>query len=207
MRSQQRDRWHAVAMTTWDGEDYQRRFDRLAAAGQDVHGEADLVHSYDPATVLDAGCGTGRVGIELARRGVRVVGADLDSSMIAAARRRAPDLEWIECSLTSLDLPDRFEVVVMAGNVPIFTPPGTHGALVAGCARHLLPGGRLISGFSLGRGYTAEELDAHAAAAGLVLEERWSTWDRAPFGDDADYVVSVHQLPDDGAHDPATDLA
>ena len=201
------DHWHAGAMTTWDGEDYQRRFDQLAASGRDVHGEADLVHSYAPSTVLDAGCGTGRVGIELARRGVRVVGADLDSSMIAAARRRAPDLEWIECSLTSLDLPDRFDVVVLAGNVPLFTPPGTQSALVAGCARHLRPGGRLISGFSLGRGYRTDDLDTHAAAAGLVLDERWSTWDRAPFGDDADYVVSVHRAADDGAHDPATDLA
>ncbi len=27
----------------WNGESYQRRFDELAATGQDVHGEADFV--------------------------------------------------------------------------------------------------------------------------------------------------------------------
>jgi SAM-dependent methyltransferase len=206
MRSQQHDRWHAVAMTTWDGEDYQRRFDQLAASGRDVHGEADLVHSYSPATALDAGCGTGRVAIELARRGVSVVGVDVDGSMIATARRLAPDLEWVECSLTTLDLPDRVHVVVMAGNVPLFTPPGTHAALVAGCARHLRAGGRLISGFSLGRGYEVAELDAHGAAADLLLEDRWSTWDRTPFDDGSDYVVSVHRRAG-GADDALSDLA
>lgn len=181
-------------MTTWDGEDYQRRFDALAESGQDVHGEADLVASYSPATVLDAGCGTGRVGIELARRGVAVVGVDADASMIAAARRRAPELRWIESSLTELAIEDRVELVVMAGNVPLFTPPGTHSALVAGCARHLLAGGRLVAGFSLGRGYGIDEYDDHCARAGLELEDRWSTWDRAPFEGGSDYAVSVHRL-------------
>ena len=33
---------------SWDGDDYQRRFDRLAARGADVHGEADLVSSLGP---------------------------------------------------------------------------------------------------------------------------------------------------------------
>ena len=72
-------------MTTWDGDDYQRRFDDLAASGVDVHGEATFVRAFAPSSVLDAGCGTGRVAIELARHGVDVVGADLDASMLATA--------------------------------------------------------------------------------------------------------------------------
>ena len=85
---------------TWDGEEYQARFDRLAASGADVHGEADLVQRRGPASVLDAGCGTGRVAIELARRGVEVVGVDVDESMLATARRRAPELRWVAADLT-----------------------------------------------------------------------------------------------------------
>lgn len=183
-------------MTNWDGEAYQRRFDALAASGHDVHGEAALVSSYSPAAVLDAGCGSGRVAIELARRGIEVVGVDADASMIHAARSRAPELRWILASVTELDLPDRFDVVVMAGNVPLFTPPGTAGELVAGCARHLCTDGRLICGFQLGRGYGLEDHDRFAAAAGLALEDRWSTWDRDPFTDGADYAVSVHRRRD-----------
>jgi len=82
--------------------------------------------------------------------------------------------------------------VVMAGNVPLFTPPGTTGALVAGCARHVAGDGLLVAGFQLGPGYGLDQYDDEAAAAGLQLAERFATWDRAPF-DEGDYAVSVHR--------------
>ena len=180
---------------TWDGDAYQARFDALAASGHDVHGEVAFICSMlpKPTTVLDAGCGTGRVAVELARRGIAVVGVDLDASMLAAARNGAPDLEWIQHDLGSLDLGRTFDVVVMAGNVPLFTAAGTHAAVVAGCARHVGPGGALVAGFQLGRGYSLDDYDAHAAAAGLGLAERYATWDREPYGTGGDYAVSVHR--------------
>ena len=181
-------------MTEWDGERYQRRFDELAASGSDVHGEADLVTAFGPASVLDAGCGTGRVGIELARRGIEVVGADIDASMLATARRRAPEIRWIDADLAALDLGCTFDVVLMAGNVLLFTPSGTQPAVVAGCARHVRPdGGVLVAGFSLDRGYGVDRYDADCAAAGLELVERFATWDQAPW-DGGDYAVSVHSM-------------
>lgn len=177
----------------WDGEDYQARFDRLAASGADVHGEATFVRAYEPGSVLDAGCGTGRVAIELARHGIEVVGVDVDPGMLGTARRRAPELTWVEADLTQLDLGRTFDVVVMAGNVPLFTPPGTEAALVAGVARHVAPGGLLVAGFSTDRGYTAERYDAHATAAGLTLVERFATWDRDRWSPSDAYAVSVHR--------------
>jgi 2-polyprenyl-3-methyl-5-hydroxy-6-metoxy-1,4-benzoquinol methylase len=179
-------------MTTWDGEEYQGRFDALAAQGVDVHGEVAFIMRYEPASVLDAGCGTGRVAIELARRGVEVAGVDADGSMIASARRRAPQLEWIESDVAALELGRVFDVVVMAGNVPLFTPPGTTAALVAGCARHVAPDGLLIAGFSLGQGYEVEQYDAEAGAAGLALVERFASWDGDAFDESSEYAVSVH---------------
>ncbi len=71
----------------------------------------------------------------------------------------------------------------MAGNVPLFTPPGTQSALVEGVARHLAPGGCLIAGFQLDRGYTDAEYDADCTAAGLRLAERFATWDREPYAE------------------------
>ncbi len=177
----------------WEGDDYQRRFDALAASGKDVHGEVAFLMTLTPASVLDAGCGTGRVAIELARRGVAdVVGVDADESMIATARRLAPELEWIEHDLATVDLGRTFELVVMAGNVPLFTPPATHAALVAGCARHVAGGGGLVAGFQLGRGYELADYDAHCTAAGLTLEVRYATWDAEPFAPGGGYAVSVH---------------
>jgi SAM-dependent methyltransferase len=182
-------------MSDWVGDDYQQRFDKLAEQGTDVHGEATFVMGLAPATVLDAGCGTGRVAIELARRGVTVVGADVNSSMLETARRLAPDLEWVEHDLASLELGRTFDVVVMAGNVPLFTPAGTEAALVAGCARHVAAGGALVAGFQLDRGYALGDYDAHCDAAGLALAERFATWHRDPFVAGGGYAVSVHRRP------------
>ena len=181
----------------WDGGDYQARFDALAASGVDVHGEVRFLLAYSPASVLDAGCGTGRVAVELDRNGIEVVGVDVDPSMLATARLRASSVRFEEADLAGegFDLGRRFAVVALAGNVPLFTPAGTEAALVAGCARHVAPGGLLVAGFSLGRGYDLGRYDSDCVAAGLVLVERWSTWDRNPHHEGADYAVSVHRLP------------
>lgn len=182
---------------TWDGDDYQARFDALAAQGVDVHGEVAFVLGLEPVptTVLDAGCGTGRVAIELDRRGIAVVGVDVDASMLDVARRAAPAIEWHEHDLATLDLGRTFDAVVLAGNVPLFTPPGTQRELVAGCARHVAPSGVLVAGFQLGRGYPLDAYDAHCTAAGLVLTERYATWARDPFEPGNGYAVSVHTRP------------
>jgi 2-polyprenyl-3-methyl-5-hydroxy-6-metoxy-1,4-benzoquinol methylase len=178
---------------TWDGESYQQRFDALAADGADVHGEADFVTQLHPSSVLDAGCGTGRVARELARRGVGVVGVDRDESMIATARRLAPELTWLVRDLTGFDLGRSFDVVLMAGNVPIFTPLGTHAALVAGCASHLAPDGSLVAGFQLDKRYPLATYDEHCRLVGLECTGRWSTWSGAPFAAGGAYAVSIHR--------------
>jgi len=179
----------------WDGGDYQARFDALAAEGVDVHGEVRFMLAFSPASVLDAGCGTGRVAIELDRRGVDTVGVDVDPSMLATARARAPGLRFEKADLadSGFHLGRTFDVVVMAGNVPLFTPAGTQAALVAGCARHLVLEGLLVVGFGLGRGYELTTFDDDCRAAGLAPVERWSTWDRSPLADDSSYAVSVHR--------------
>lgn len=181
-------------MATWNGDEYQRRFDALAASGRDMHGEATFVRAYEPKTVLDAGCGTGRVAIELAEHGIVVVGADVNASMLATARRRGPGVDWVEADLRRLDLGRVFDVVVMAGNVPLFTPPGTQAELVAAVAGHVAPDGVLVAGFSTDfadRPYDTGLYDAHCAAAGFVLVERFSTWDRQPWSTESTYAVSV----------------
>ena len=177
--------------------DYDRRFAEKAASGDDVHGEASFVESLGPRRVLDAGCGTGRVAIELALRGVDVVGVDLDAEMLELARQKAPDLDWRRGDLVSVDLSDvaPFDVVVAAGNVMIFLETGTEAAVVANLARHLAPGGALVAGFQLKRDYGLADYDDDCEAAGLERAERWATWDRRPWHESGDYAVNVHRRP------------
>ena len=184
------------------GADYDERFSRMAAAGQDVHGEAAFVATFQPRSVLDAGCGTGRVAIELRRRGIEAVGVDADNGMLASAVEGDPGGEWHLGDVSTMRLEDdagaprSFDVVVAAGNVMIFLAPGTEAATVANLAAHLTPGGALICGFQLKADrYGLDRFDADCDAAGLVEVERWSTWDRRRFEPGGDYVVAVYRRP------------
>jgi magnesium-protoporphyrin O-methyltransferase len=51
---------------------------------------AELSADLSGARVLDAGCGTGTMAVDLARRGAEVVAVDISPSLIAIARERAP---------------------------------------------------------------------------------------------------------------------
>jgi len=190
-------RWQRSAAPR--GDDYDARWRSLEASGHNIHGEADLVASLlaesGGTRVLDAGCGTGRVGIELARRGVHVTGIDADADMLAAARAKSPDIDWHEADLSDpRAIPKgKFDLVLLAGNVMIFLDPGTESRVLANLVSRLAPGGMLVSGFSLWPDQlSCARYDAIASSAGLAPVARWSTWDRHPFAD-GDYAVSVHR--------------
>lgn len=192
-------RWSDVAPS---GDEYAERFAQLEASGAGVHGEADLCEALTNAgdLILDAGCGTGRVAIELARRGRRCAGVDIDGSMLEVAQRRAPELDWFERDLANLDLQQRFHLVVAAGNVIPLLEPDTEAAVVRRFAAHLLPSGSLVSGFGLDADHLPltkppfglSEYDAWCNDGGLVLVARYATWARQPFNGGG-YAVSLHK--------------
>jgi len=192
-------RWEQIGQQNPDRSAwYVERFRSMAAEGADLAGEARLVDAMLPrgSRVLDAGCGPGRVGGELARRGHTVVGVDVDPLLVEAARADHPDGDWHVGDLAELDLPaagvaEPFDLAVMAGNVLTFVAPGTEAEVLRRIRAHLVPDGRLVVGFGAGRGYAFDALDADAAAAGLVVQHRFATWDLRPFGPDADFLVAV----------------
>ncbi len=180
-------------------DEYDRAWGDRARAGLDVHGEADFVAALGPSSVLDAGCGTGRVAVELDRRGIDVVGVDLDPTMLAGARAKAPRLTWVLGDLAEVEVTDGagrlrpFDVVVLAGNVMIFLAPDQEEPVVANLARHLAADGALVAGFQLDRQLGLARYDEVCRAAALVLVERWSTWQRGPWREGGGYAVSVHR--------------
>lgn len=205
-------RWFEAEHNVPHGDSYDERWKRMEESGEYIHGEADLIEWFEAKSVLDAGCGTGRLAIELDRRGIDVVGVDIDSRMLDVARSKAPHLRWILSDVVDVTVPvehqkasglstqgdndptvQSFDVVVLAGNVMLFIAADTEIATIANMARHVAPGGRLIAGFQLGRTLLDLQMyDAAARDAGLRLEHRWSTWERTPY-EGGDYVVSVHR--------------
>ena len=189
--SSQWSRWRAET----DLDEYYSRWRRLEATGQSPHGEADFIESMHPRSVLDAGCGMGRVAIELARRGIDVIGVDLDDELLEYARRSQPSIRWLLDDLATMDLDRCFDVVAMPGNVMIFCRADDRDAIIRNAAAHLEPDGLLVAGFQLGEGHEALSLDEYdllCRGAGLELAERWSTWEREPYRTGT-YAVSVHR--------------
>lgn len=129
------------------GDDYQARFDELAARGVDVHGEADFVSTLDPPprSVLDAGCGTGRVTQVLADRvpDGAVVAVDGSAAMVAEARRRLGEpVETVVCDLVDLELDAPVDAVLSTAT---FHWIADHERLFARLFAALKPGGRLAA--------------------------------------------------------------
>ncbi|MGX1274617.1 class I SAM-dependent methyltransferase [Streptomyces phaeoluteigriseus] len=205
--SSQRDRW-AELTGGQAGEEYARRFERLAESGHDIHGEAAFCDALlaPAARILDAGCGTGRIAIRLAELGHHCTGVDVDSSMLAVARRHAPTQEWLLGDLTHLDglgLETGFDLALAAGNVIPLLALGTEPIVVRQLAAVLRPGGLLITGMGLDAEHlplpeptvTLTEFDRWCADAGLTLRERFATWAGERYRPGGGYAVSVHSRP------------
>jgi ubiquinone/menaquinone biosynthesis C-methylase UbiE len=94
------------------------------------------------ATVVDVGCGTARAVAELAEHGARAIGVDLDPAMLAAARRRFPDIDVRAADATELPLGDAQAHGYRADKV-YHVLPDPHAAL-AEARRILIPGGRIV---------------------------------------------------------------
>lgn len=201
-----------VVPTRWEQHDqrgYGVRFARLIRQGQDVEGEARLVDTLAPraATILDAGSGMGRVGAALQRRGHRVVGVDLDDALVEQSRITYPDLPVLHERLDHLTpdllraarLPSSYDLVVCVGNVMILLAEGSEQAVLTRLRSVLAPGGRLVVGFHThgaptgSRDYHPDEFADDAAAVGLSVQQRFSSYDLVPYADSTDYVVTILQ--------------
>ena len=199
MAERQRSKWELITEanpehSTW----YIQRFRDMAARGDDLHGEARMIDAMLPrgSRVLDAGSGPGRVGGELARLGHTAVGVDIDPVLIEAAKEDFPNATWLVGDLVELDLPSEgitegFDAIVCAGNVITFLAPGTAGAALDRMRAHLNPGGRIVIGFGMGRGYDVAKLTADARAARLMPDLMLSSWDLRPYEPDSGFVVAV----------------
>jgi SAM-dependent methyltransferase len=177
---------------------YIQRFRDLAAAGQDLVGEARLVDAMLPrgARVLDAGSGTGRIARHLSDVGHDVVGVDGDPVLVADAQAEHPGVRFLVCDLAELDLPaagipEPFDVIVCAGNVVTFLAESTRVEVLRRIRAHLRPDGRAAIGFGAGRGYDFDDFLADAASAGLTPDVLLSTWDLRPFGRASDFLVAI----------------
>ena len=126
----------------WDAATYERLSAPIEAMGREVLQRLELEGGE---TVLDAGCGTGRVTAALVERlpRGRVIAVDGSPAMVAEARRRLPDsVDVREADLVELELPEPVDAIVSTATFHWILD---HDRLFSRLHEALVPGGRLVA--------------------------------------------------------------
>jgi len=136
-----------MSVRAWDGTTYDRISQTMEALGLEVLARLELEGGE---TVLDAGCGSGRITQALAERLPRghVIALDESASMVDAARERLAGLvddgkvEIRRGDLLELELPEPIDAILSTAT---FHWIADHERLFARLHTALRPGGRLVA--------------------------------------------------------------
>lgn len=160
----------------WDAETYDAISDPQFSWGMEVLERLTLSGSE---TVLDAGCGSGRVSAELAKRlpRGRLIAVDGSAAMVEKARERLGSLATYQVAdLSELEAPEPVDVIFSTAT---FHWIPDHERLFIRLRANLRPGGRLHAQCG-GAGNVAE----HAAAIAAVSA-------RQPFAPHLEGIESI----------------
>ncbi|MEO8851069.1 MAG: class I SAM-dependent methyltransferase [Allobranchiibius sp.] len=145
---------------------------------------------------MDAGCGPGRHGGHLATLGHQVVGVDIDTVLVEAARAEHPEATWIVSDLVRLDLgalgeTAMFDGAFIVGNVLDFVIPEHRRTVLERIAAHLRPDAFLVIGCRADHDFTVDDVDTALAGLDLNLEHRFATYDLRPWRTGSPFSVSI----------------
>lgn len=176
---------------------YIQRWERMEAEGKDIVGEARMVDAIAQrgSRILDAGAGTGRLSQYLDAQGHRLTAVDIDRELVDYAKSRYAEtsVDWNVGNLADdEEVPaGPFDVIFSAGNVLAFIPDPAHQEALDVLASRLAPEGKLVVGFGLNRGRSAEDFTSQANRAGLTIIHQFSSWNLDPFTSEDEFLVAV----------------
>ncbi|MGE0683192.1 MAG: methyltransferase domain-containing protein [Candidatus Binatia bacterium] len=128
----------------WNAKEYERLGDPMTRWGGQV---LERLQLNGDETVLDGGCGTGRVTEQLLAKlpHGRVIGADASAKMIEQARERFagnPRVTLLVADLTAIELSEQVDAILSTAT---FHWIKDHDKLFAQLAKILKPGGQLVA--------------------------------------------------------------
>ena len=155
------------------------------------------------STILDIGCGHGSAVNGLRARGHDAFGIDPTPEVLDVALDNF-DSNWFRelgveglsrQRLAEIGIPDSYDVVLMAGNVPAFLPDNSLRWAFTQIRALLRPGGLLVVGTSTHVRGGPVDLDVAASATNLALMQRFSDWHLGHYSIDSAWSVSVFVAP------------
>jgi len=122
-------------------------YDALDPDRSDLDAYVAMIDEFGVRSVLDLGCGTGVFALQLAERGVEVVGVDPSGASLDVARAKpaAERVKWIHGDATAIPAEVSVDAVTMTANVAqVFLTDSDWLATLVAVRAALRPGGRLI---------------------------------------------------------------
>lgn len=167
--------WSGAVGETWVA--MQERLDRQL----DPLGQVTLraLQPQPGERIADIGCGAGQSTAQLAAAGAEVIGIDVSTPLLAAARRRFPTLTFVEADAASYDF-GTLDAIFSRFGVMFFSDPL---AAFRHFHRSLRPGGRLafLCWQAIERNPIMTAPIAAAVAAGVPAPPPGDPWAPGPF--------------------------
>src|SRR5713101_1226853 len=136
---------------TWRADRYSEHAHFVPALGQPV---LELLQPSAGERILDLGCGDGVLTEKIAASGATVVGVDAAPDMVNAAKNRGLDASVMD----GVDLRFNREFDAVFSNAALHWMKSDPGAVIAGVARALKPGGRFVA-----------EMGGHGCIAAITI--------------------------------------
>lgn len=143
-------------------------------ANSDLSFLSDMADQYGEP-ILELCCGTGRIAVPLAEKGLQITGIDVSESMLEVAKRKSSKVNWLKADVRNFEIADKFSLIIFPLNsiCHLLTIEDLKSCFQC-VKKHLKPEGRFI----------IDTLNFYTKAG---LEDLW---------DDSPCLYSVYQDPD-----------
>ncbi len=125
----------------WNSSLYDKKHDFVAEYGK---GLLEFIPKNNEQTILDLGCGTGTLTVQLADLCSKVVGVDSSQNMIERAKNQFGNIEFLVCDALALPFDEEFDV---AFSNAVFHWINDHNTLLKNIHKALKPQGLLVCEF------------------------------------------------------------
>ncbi|SEO95163.1 trans-aconitate 2-methyltransferase [Paenibacillus sp. OV219] len=92
----------------WQTELYDKKLDFVSEFGKGV---IEVLSPNNGESILDLGCGTGDLAVEISKTGANVMGMDLSTQMIGSAKEKYPEINFFVGDAENFNLDEQVDAV------------------------------------------------------------------------------------------------